>query len=440
MPEQSKRLTEADLARLKALLDAHDRGGFYVEYWRLTGSEEGLLQANVATFSGYIGGIALSVNIDLQNDLKARYKGLFEISQDVAKSFYAAVETDVRAGGTGHLTDLAAIDSAKKAWEDLVLSRFFPGNPIDAFIHAIHGDFSRLDEIVSPGSGYALAGYLAELYGWRYGKRASDFEGLAGYTTKMVEGPGGQRIKTILDPSGKTVFVESPHQYFQDVLPDIDQPDAQLPYSLSRFKEFDREFRVEADESHYPFGPEHELWRPLPPGIADRDRASQAAPTMPAPAPLPEPPPLPPWGEDFHELMQERGRHFLGLSPRQAMWTGDGDGDAAAQFASFDPDGASPVGVSLAEADADGEEPDDDGEPDGQPLAKLDRSLDGIARQLGEIIAGLDAQLALRRRRAREIVRDVEAWFEREANKPRNSSWRYDFRRTYTPPGPVPPM
>jgi len=55
-------ITEEDLARLRAHLTDGDRGGFYMDYYRLTGSEQALEQAQITTYSGGWGGAAIAGN------------------------------------------------------------------------------------------------------------------------------------------------------------------------------------------------------------------------------------------------------------------------------------------------------------------------------------------------------------------------------------------
>ncbi len=63
--------------------------------------------------------------------------------------------------------------------------------------------------------------------------------------------------------------------------------------------------------------------------------------------------------------------------------------------------------------------------------------LEGLLSSIGDKVAAIDT--ALPRLDRREVIRIVKEWIRRECNKPCHSSWRYDFGRTYTPPGPIPP-
>ncbi len=99
--------------------------------------------------------------------------------------------------------------------------------------------------------------------------------------------------------------------------------------------------------------------------------------------------------------------------------------------------------VPDGEASLHGDGPPPQGETgeDGRRLERVEGGIGRIEQSLAEVVAKLEASYARRERLGRrEIIRVVSEWLEYQANKPRNMSWRYDFRRTYTPPGPVPAM
>ena len=55
-------LTEEEQKLLTDLLNAQDRGGFYMVYNAMTDTAESSLQSRISTFSGGVGGAALSAN------------------------------------------------------------------------------------------------------------------------------------------------------------------------------------------------------------------------------------------------------------------------------------------------------------------------------------------------------------------------------------------
>lgn len=52
------RFTNVEIDYLKSFLVAHDRGGYYMALYNMTGSQEALLQAEISMFSGPAGGAA----------------------------------------------------------------------------------------------------------------------------------------------------------------------------------------------------------------------------------------------------------------------------------------------------------------------------------------------------------------------------------------------
>lgn len=55
-------ITIEDVNVMQDLLDSGDRGGAYLYYYQLTGSEQALIQAQITTYSGTFGGAALYGN------------------------------------------------------------------------------------------------------------------------------------------------------------------------------------------------------------------------------------------------------------------------------------------------------------------------------------------------------------------------------------------
>ena len=56
------KFTDVEIAYLQSFLDAHDRGGYYMALYNMTGSQEALLQAEISMFSGGAGGTAYLAN------------------------------------------------------------------------------------------------------------------------------------------------------------------------------------------------------------------------------------------------------------------------------------------------------------------------------------------------------------------------------------------
>jgi len=54
----SKSLTAEQFAELEKLSKSDDRTGFYIKYYEFTGVDQALEQAQISSFSDFIGGIA----------------------------------------------------------------------------------------------------------------------------------------------------------------------------------------------------------------------------------------------------------------------------------------------------------------------------------------------------------------------------------------------
>jgi hypothetical protein len=55
-------LVDTEINALQSMLDAHDRGGFYMTYYAMTDSSEAILTAKISTFSGNVGRVAYAAN------------------------------------------------------------------------------------------------------------------------------------------------------------------------------------------------------------------------------------------------------------------------------------------------------------------------------------------------------------------------------------------
>ena len=125
-----EQLTTQDINELNELLNVKgDRGGFYYRYYELTGSEQALVQAQITTYSGHWGGLAINGNTIAKYNNPEIYKiSLDQFSQDIAKALFDDVQNRVIDGETGILTDdqIQALD--RSVWENKQLGKWFPGN------------------------------------------------------------------------------------------------------------------------------------------------------------------------------------------------------------------------------------------------------------------------------------------------------------------------
>ena len=119
----SLKFTNAELAYLHSLLEFGDRGGFYIALYNMTGQEECLLQARIATFSDAVGGAAFSANFLMQSYYgQERYPGVYFISQSVAVRSLMFIERELAENRqdnshTGYLSQTRMFSSAQEAWE-----------------------------------------------------------------------------------------------------------------------------------------------------------------------------------------------------------------------------------------------------------------------------------------------------------------------------------
>jgi Ca2+-binding RTX toxin-like protein len=183
-------LTEQELNALNEMLSSGDRAGFYLTYYAMTGSQEALLQAKIATFSGDVGGEAFAANVLLQEaygqdgtEVPGTYPGIYYLSQQVARSAFNAISLSSQSpNGVGVVDDATIFASASAAWTSEEIGRLFPGN-------ILSGDYDVKD---SPGGVFA---FDALPYASYFGKQASDYPAnqrltLAGGLSVAVDGSG----------------------------------------------------------------------------------------------------------------------------------------------------------------------------------------------------------------------------------------------------------
>jgi RTX calcium-binding nonapeptide repeat (4 copies) len=118
---------------LQSFLTAHDRGGYYMARYNMTGSQEALLQAQIATFSEGPGAAAYIANSYLKEIHPSIYQAnIYNVSQQVAESSLKAIEKkindDANNANTGIITDAEMLKSAQDAWVELEMGNLFPGN------------------------------------------------------------------------------------------------------------------------------------------------------------------------------------------------------------------------------------------------------------------------------------------------------------------------
>ena len=234
------KLTEAEYDYLQSFLDTHDRGGYYMALYNMTGSEEALLQAQISMFSEGPGGAAYLANIllrdkygktlylpDHPDDVEAIYYASQQVAQSSLDAIADKINKDDANTQTGIITEAEFLDSAKLAWDKMNMGNLAPPNVIlvlnnvidhpqnvllallqaagivlpptleqatDLFVRAAaetirEGGYNDLQGFInnfaSKGTAY---GVFATVFGAStIGKQLSDYQGVPGYT--IVELP-----------------------------------------------------------------------------------------------------------------------------------------------------------------------------------------------------------------------------------------------------------
>lgn len=238
-------LTSRELEYLQKFLDAGDRAGFYMAYYNMTESQGAILQAQISSFSGLIGGTAYGANALLQEQFRdprpgeAQYKGIYFLSQKVAENALLSIDESIQQGGSGVITDIEMFNSAQAAWDAQGQASQFPGDQLSDLLgwlehaHGLTGFDLSEDNVVailngavdaiqhvqdqglattfenvwdalseSPGT---QAGLLAVFGGDVLGKRREDYLFREGF--RFVETPNGAYETVIRESDGKTVAV-----------------------------------------------------------------------------------------------------------------------------------------------------------------------------------------------------------------------------------------
>jgi len=131
------KLTQAEADYLNSFLTANDRGGYYLTLYNMTGSQEALLQAEIATFSAGAGGAALIANYLIKRDYSTTYTlSVHEFSLEIAKNSLEAMAAKINIDdgntNTGTITDEEMLKSGHQEWIDLDMEDLFPGHSIMA--------------------------------------------------------------------------------------------------------------------------------------------------------------------------------------------------------------------------------------------------------------------------------------------------------------------
>jgi hypothetical protein len=236
------KLSQAEFDYLQSFLNVHDRGGYYMALYNMTGSQEALVQAEISMFSEGAGGAAYLVNHLLkENNPNIYTPEIYDVSQQVAESSLDAIALNLNDDPdnthTGIITDNEMIKSAKDAWVRIspAMGDLFSGNLLidqtnltdflaskGIYVPVVSEAFSLLvgviatittqgntsvpnflSQFTTTGSFYAV---MAAIGGAPLmGKQLSDFEGVPGYT--IAELPNATYKVAIDNDTNKVVGV-----------------------------------------------------------------------------------------------------------------------------------------------------------------------------------------------------------------------------------------
>ncbi|WP_159104279.1 putative Ig domain-containing protein [Sneathiella glossodoripedis] len=175
--ETKEFLTSQDVDHLQGFLERRDRGGFYFEYYKLTGSRQALFQAQISTYSGFAGSVALIGNyVAKLNNLESYNLTLDNFSDQIAWSLLEEIDVQVNGGATPEFNSTSGVVSDeqmqqldRRVWDSLEMGPYFPGNL---------QNFSTLGEFASKTFAKALGSMVTEgtpIAVWSLGNRLSDF-------------------------------------------------------------------------------------------------------------------------------------------------------------------------------------------------------------------------------------------------------------------------
>ncbi|WP_199084622.1 calcium-binding protein [Bosea sp. ASV33] len=198
-------LSQSDVAELKSLLgDSYqvgDRAAFYLRYYELikphnsTAAAQILLQAHIATYSGFIGGAALLGNAIAKFARPDLYTiSLDEFSWDICKGLLASIELSVDKGGAdaGYLSEFEIRSSDQSVWAEKGLQDYFPGN-----FQLWSVDYDNL--LTASTMSNAIA-FLQLVFGSHIGFKRSDYTGILDTSNTDYD--------LVRDSNGRIVFVQ----------------------------------------------------------------------------------------------------------------------------------------------------------------------------------------------------------------------------------------
>lgn len=213
-------LTKDDIARLSQMLADGNRGGFYWEYYKLTGEYQSLIQGQITTYSGAWGGLAMSGNYLAKLSDQENYQlTLDKFSADIIAGTLSAIISDMAtptSGADGVLTKTQMQIADHSTWASKGLGELFPGNL--QFAMSLDGWLAYRDIIYTTGAfNAAKLGVMSlDLFsGVEYtpeelGNRFDEFDGERYEKIDLTGHPSsdGRFLRVIDKQTGHLVFLQ----------------------------------------------------------------------------------------------------------------------------------------------------------------------------------------------------------------------------------------
>ncbi len=121
-------LREASI-RAQARLDHGDRGGAYLELWAVTGNPALMLQAQITTYSGTAGGLALEGNYRAKIANPEKYNlTLDKFSHEIDQAIINLAKKSAESGKPENFNNNSILEKDREVWSRHGMEDYFPGN------------------------------------------------------------------------------------------------------------------------------------------------------------------------------------------------------------------------------------------------------------------------------------------------------------------------
>lgn len=235
-------LSQEDIVRLSQKLADGDRGGFYWDYYKLTGEYQAMVQGQITTYSGTWGGMAMVGNyLAKLADQKNYELTLDKFSTDIIAGTLAEIANDfdqAAKGEDGILSQLQMQISDYETWKAKGLGDLFPGNM--QFAMSPEGWLFHRDQIFTEGTANSLwmgfqnidifsdEDYKPE----ELGNRFNEFQGERYERIDLTGHPesDGRFLRVIDKQTGHLVFIQDtqPPEPFSSWI-EVDIPGVPIP-------------------------------------------------------------------------------------------------------------------------------------------------------------------------------------------------------------------